>query len=65
MSGSVIMEFPLGPDTVTLVGGQLRVDLGNGVRLTTTAPPWMKTILWAKMQLVIDTEESPPDASSA
>jgi len=56
------MEFPLEPDAVTLVDGQLRVELGNGVRLTTSAPNWIKTIIWAKMQLVIDVEENPPNA---
>src|SRR6185369_3426519 len=55
----VILEFPLDRDDVKLFTDTIAVELGNGVRLTTGIPQWVKGINAAKLQIVLDIEGSP------
>ena len=55
----VILEFPLERDDVKLFTDTIAVELGNGVRLTTGIPQWVKGINAAKLQIVLDIEGSP------
>jgi hypothetical protein len=59
----LILEFPLEPGAVTTEGEALMVELGNGVRLTSTVPAWVEWVNGAKLQLIMDVTGSPPDAS--
>lgn len=61
---SVILEFDLERESVTLGTDRVTVELGNGVRLTTGIPNWVKAVNAAKLQIVLDIEGSPPDAKS-
>lgn len=58
----LILEFPLGPGAVTLDRGLLLVELGNGVRLTTSAPKWVTNVTEAKLTLTMEVDGSPTDA---
>jgi hypothetical protein len=58
----VILEFPLAREDVTLFTDTIAVELGNGVRLTTGIPQWVKGINSAKLQIVLEIDGSPPDA---
>lgn len=60
---SVILEFPLAREDVRLHTDKVTVELGNGVRLTTGIPTWVKAVNAAKLQIVLDIEGGPPDAS--
>jgi hypothetical protein len=55
----VILEFPLERDAVTLFTDTIAIELGNGVRLTTGIPKWVKGINSATLQIVLDIEGSP------
>jgi hypothetical protein len=59
----LILEFPLESDAVSTSGEEIRVELGNGVRLTSTVPTWIGIINSAKLSLVMEVTGSPPDAS--
>jgi hypothetical protein len=57
---ALILEFPLEREDVILRTDKITVELGNGVRLTTGIPLWVKGINSAKLQIVLDIEGSPP-----
>jgi hypothetical protein len=61
---SVILEFPLEREDVILYTDKITVELGNGVRLTTGIPTWVKAVNTAKLQIVLDIEGGPPDADT-
>ena len=61
---SVILEFDLPREDVRLHEDRVTVELGNGVRLTTGIPTWVKGINAAKLQIVLDIEGGPPDANT-
>ena len=61
---SVILEFDLPREDVRLHEDRVTVELGNGVRLTTGIPTWVKGINAAKPQIVLDIEGGPPDANT-
>lgn len=58
----LILEFDLERDAVTLRTDSLALELGNGVRLTTSCPAWVKGINAVKLQIVLAVDGSPPDA---
>ena len=58
----VILEFPLERECAVLHTDSIAVELGNGVRLTTSMPIWVKGINKVTLQLVLEVEGSPPDA---
>jgi hypothetical protein len=61
----LILEFPLDPARVILLeGGALRVELGNGVALTTSVPEWVRWINTAKLTLTMEVEGSPTDVTA-
>lgn len=59
----LIFEFPLPDDASVIEGEHLTVELGNGARLICSVPPWVKQVIHARMQLIMEIEGSPPDAS--
>ena len=59
----VILEFPLERDAVILFTDTIAIELGNGVRLTTGIPKWVKGINSITLQIVLEIEGS-PDAIS-
>lgn len=61
---SVILEFALAREDVRLHTDRVTVELGNGVRLTTGIPTWVKGINGAKLQIVLDIEGGPPNANT-
>jgi hypothetical protein len=63
MGQLLTLEFPLEATDVTLgSGGALRVELGNGVCLTTHVPDWVRRVEAAKLILAMEVEGSPSDA---
>lgn len=56
----LILEFPMERETAELTPNGLRVDLGNGVKLVTGIPSWVKAINVVKLQLIMEIEGSPP-----
>jgi hypothetical protein len=59
------LEFPLDASGVDLDNnGALRVDLGNGVRLATNVPDWVRRVEAAKLILAMEVEGSPTDAAT-
>lgn len=59
----LIFEFPLPDDASVIDSGHLTVELGNGARLVCSVPDWVKQVIHAKMQLIMEIEGAPPDAS--
>jgi hypothetical protein len=60
--GQLIIELPLPDGSVSLHDENLWVELGNGVKLTTEAPEWIRRIIKARLQLILEIEGSPSDA---
>ena len=56
----LILEFPLDRSDVVLHTDTIQVELGNGVRLTTGIPEWVKGINTATLQIVLDIDGEPP-----
>ena len=61
---SVIIEFQLQPTDVDFAGETMYVELGNGVRLTTTAPEWVRNVKSVKLQIVMEIEGAKPSEPS-
>jgi hypothetical protein len=55
----VILEFPLERECAVLHADSIAVELGNGVRLTTSMPAWVKGVNKVTLQLVLEVEGSP------
>lgn len=60
----LILEFPLSDGSVTVEDERLLVELGNGVRLTSSVPGWVQDITKVKLQVIMETTGSPPDATT-
>lgn len=60
----LILEFPLPREAVDKSGNKLAVDLGNGVKLTTSIPHWVEEIYEIKLRLEMKVDGSPPDDNS-
>lgn len=60
----LILEFPLPDGSATLDQTHLSIELGNGVRLTSSAPDWIQSIHQVKLQLVMEITGVPPDADT-
>ena len=58
------LQFPLLSSDLSIDGGKLTVDLGNGVTLRTSIPDWVKDIKAGELILIMEVEGSPPDAKS-
>lgn len=62
----VIFEFNLGLEAIDIDDSEephkLMIELGNGVRLTTSAPSWLGNVTEIKLQIVLETDGSPPHA---
>jgi len=61
---SVILEFDLPREDVILGDEKVAIELGNGVRLTTGIPRWVKGVNSAKLQIILEIEGSPPNANT-
>jgi hypothetical protein len=59
----LILEFPLPLGAVAFTEDSIVVDLGNGVRLRSSIPEWVKAVRGAKLILEMDIEGSPPNAN--
>jgi hypothetical protein len=57
--GQLILEFPLAPGSVVVDGLTLRVDLGNGCKLVSTVPEWVKVVESAVLRLEMEIVGSP------
>lgn len=52
----LILEFPLPLGSATVQRERLSVDLGNGVRLISAAPKWVRVVSAAKLQLIMEVD---------
>lgn len=60
--GVVTIELSLPDNAAMMDGDKLSIDFGNGVRLNTTLPPWIKAIRASRLHILLDVEGEPPDA---
>lgn len=58
----LFLDFPLPRGSATVRDEKIIVDLGNGVTLTTEAPPWIKSVYTATLRVALTVEGCPPDA---
>jgi len=63
----VILAYPMSIDDLDLDKGtdphKLSIELGNGVRLTTSLPSWVGDITEVTIHIILEVNGSPPDAN--
>lgn len=62
--GQLIIEFSMPDDAAKLNGDSLAVHFGNGVRLVTKIPTWVKGINHTTLRLIMDVDGEPINANT-